>query len=292
MAKSEKPIGFLLGLGARPMPIYSGDVISFGREQQNSFVIEDALASRQHAVLTCSDKGTMSLKDLGSRNGTWLNNESIPPHQAIPVQGGDAVRIGGKVIYFISNDETAEQRKVTAQTTQKIFSAETVSTGWFFKDGQIVHADEDASGKPVLKAPPAPVTRGVTVTQEIRPIGARGHDSALSGNLHDQSLPQILQFIHSNAMTGELFVEGKRHHGAIAFNNGQIFFAQSGPVNGSFAVYHCARETDGHFRFEKTANPPNRAKNVTETTVQVILESCRRMDEAHSQDGGKQEKTG
>ncbi|MCW8133428.1 MAG: DUF4388 domain-containing protein [Planctomycetota bacterium] len=278
MAKSDKPIGFILGVGPRPMPVYAGDVVSFGRDQQNSFVIEDALASRQHAALTCNEKGEMTLTDLGSRNGTFMNNQPIPAHKATGMVGGDSFRIGGKVIYFISNDENFEPRKVSNQAVQKNATAETVSTGWFYKDGQVVQNTEETN-----KALPS-----VQVTQTIPRAAARNHEPALSGNLRDQGLPQIMQFLHSNSMTGELFVEGKRHQGVMAFDNGQVIFAQSGAINGAFAIYHCARESEGHFRFEKMPKPPNRPRNVTETTVQVILESCRRMDEAHTPQGGAQ----
>lgn len=269
------------------MPVYKGDVVTFGRDPQNSFVVDDALTSRQHAALACSDKGELTLTDLGSRNGTWKNNANIEAHKPIPILGGDTFRIGGKVVYFISNDENFEPRRASSQTVLRLATAETVSQGWFFKDGRIVKEGEaDAKSAP----PENPADVGVTRT--LVPLGARRHEPTLSGNLHDQGLPQILQFLHSSSMTGELFIEGKRHQGVIAFDQGQIVYAQTGAMNGSFAVYACARETEGHFRFEKMEKTPTRKRNVTETTVHVILESCRRMDEAHSpSQEPKEEKT-
>jgi len=289
MARTEPPLGWLLGSGPRPVPIYRSDVLTFGRDQQNAFFTEDALTSRRHAVIEATPAGQLVLRDLNSRNGTWLNNEVIQPQAMRELKSGDSVRVGGKLFYFISNTPDIEPRKLSTHATQQLTSMETLASNIYFKDGKIVEVKD---GQPV-QTPGAPAKREtkehslpdptlVTTTGTYKPLPVVEREiqaSALVGNLHDQGLPQILQFLHVNGMTGELIVEGKRMQGSMCFEKGQLFFAEAGAMSGPFAVYSCARESAGTFRFMKTTAMPARPKNITEPTLQVILESCRRMDE-------------
>ena len=57
-----------------------------------SLEYEDAV-SRRHARVY-SDGGQVFLEDLGSTNGTKLNNNAIAPHQPIPLKAGDKIQVG------------------------------------------------------------------------------------------------------------------------------------------------------------------------------------------------------
>jgi hypothetical protein len=52
--------------------------------------------SRQHAALARQGDGTYVLRDLGSTNGTTLNDNPAPiaPHTAVPISDGDRIRLG------------------------------------------------------------------------------------------------------------------------------------------------------------------------------------------------------
>jgi pSer/pThr/pTyr-binding forkhead associated (FHA) protein len=52
---------------------------------------EDAEASRRHAVVRSGPSG-LEIEDLGSSNGTWVNDERVAGTR--PLQAGDRVRIG------------------------------------------------------------------------------------------------------------------------------------------------------------------------------------------------------
>ncbi len=68
-----------------------------GRASANEIVIRTDQASRRHASINW-DGGQWILKDLGSRNGTYLNGTRIDgPH---PLDEGDAIQIAGFVIQF------------------------------------------------------------------------------------------------------------------------------------------------------------------------------------------------
>lgn len=49
--------------------------------------------SRVHAVLEYDDRG-LTLTDLGSRNGTFVDGQRLHPHHALSLQSGDLIRLG------------------------------------------------------------------------------------------------------------------------------------------------------------------------------------------------------
>lgn len=68
-----------------------GQVWSLGRSHENDAAFPDGGLSRRHACITLQD-GLPVLEDLGSRNGTFVNDERVLSPR--PLQGGDEVRMG------------------------------------------------------------------------------------------------------------------------------------------------------------------------------------------------------
>jgi hypothetical protein len=68
-----------------------------GRGDQADIVLEDSFASSQHARLA-PHGDVIVLEDLGSTNGTYLNDEPLRGPQ--PLHPGDRVRIGDSVFTF------------------------------------------------------------------------------------------------------------------------------------------------------------------------------------------------
>jgi hypothetical protein len=68
-----------------------GDGAIMGRGDQAEIRLEDPFASSRHARLT-PQGGIVVLEDLGSTNGTYLNEELLSGPQ--PLHQGDRVRIG------------------------------------------------------------------------------------------------------------------------------------------------------------------------------------------------------
>lgn len=54
--------------------------------------------SRRHALIRRMDHGYEVL-DLGSVNGTWLNDERLVPHRAYPLASGSHLRLGRMRLY-------------------------------------------------------------------------------------------------------------------------------------------------------------------------------------------------
>ena len=83
-------------------PVDRLGVCRVGRGSENTLVLPDGLASREHAMIRRNASGYCILTDLGSRNGTRLNGRPI----TTPTQlaNGDIVQIGQHQLLF-SQDE-------------------------------------------------------------------------------------------------------------------------------------------------------------------------------------------
>lgn len=68
-----------------------------GRTSECDVIISDVSVSHKHARISKSGRGFM-LEDLGSTNGTLLNNRKID--RLIPVKSGDTIKIGKTTFEF------------------------------------------------------------------------------------------------------------------------------------------------------------------------------------------------
>ena len=82
------------GTGSVPVPVQGTLVL--GRAVECDVRIEDTKLSRRHAELRCG--ATISLVDLGSRNGSYVRSERIPPNVPVPLRVGDAIAIGSTLL--------------------------------------------------------------------------------------------------------------------------------------------------------------------------------------------------
>lgn len=70
---------------------------TIGRASENDVVLPDQSISRRHAEIIMENGGESILKDLGSRNGTFLNGERIDTGR---LEDGDEVRVGMTTLVF------------------------------------------------------------------------------------------------------------------------------------------------------------------------------------------------
>lgn len=98
---------YLIGRG-RPMLIEGRDTITLGRyvPGQHSPTVDLTPhhaglmgVSRQHAVLLQQADG-YAIEDVGSTNGTWINEKRLSPNEPHPLENGDLVRLGQFVFYI------------------------------------------------------------------------------------------------------------------------------------------------------------------------------------------------
>ncbi len=81
-------------------------VLSFGRTADNQVQIDDLAVSNKHAQVMCEtgDKGKniYFLEDLGSTNGSFVNEKQIQKQQ---LHHKDTLRIGWNMFTFIDENE-------------------------------------------------------------------------------------------------------------------------------------------------------------------------------------------
>jgi hypothetical protein len=85
--------------------------ITIGRDSTCEVVISSHLVSRQHAQLVWADGGP-SVQDLGSRNGSSLNNAALEAHQPKPLKHGDVIGIGPWLARVVAHEATLTAMRV------------------------------------------------------------------------------------------------------------------------------------------------------------------------------------
>lgn len=77
--------------------------VSIGRDPGNDLVLDSELVSRRHAVLL-TDGPFVTIRDLGSRNGTHVNGRRI---QTGVLADRDVIEIGDCLLRFLAFDQEA-----------------------------------------------------------------------------------------------------------------------------------------------------------------------------------------
>lgn len=68
--------------------------IKVGRSSSNDFVVNESIVSGQHAIINVDDSGEVTIRDLNSTNGTFVDGKRIA--DTTKLKPGQVVRLGGK----------------------------------------------------------------------------------------------------------------------------------------------------------------------------------------------------
>ena len=82
--------------------LISEERTSIGRSPESEIFLDDVTVSRSHAVIE-RNGSTFALKDLGSLNGTYINNQSL---KTSSLTSGDEIQIGKFHLIFVSARNT------------------------------------------------------------------------------------------------------------------------------------------------------------------------------------------
>jgi pSer/pThr/pTyr-binding forkhead associated (FHA) protein len=82
-----------------------GDIRTIGRATGAQFVVEAPLVSRVHCRLTCSADGRLLVEDLGSTNGTYVDQQRV--EGAVPIAPGATLTVGRVGFAVTRSEETS-----------------------------------------------------------------------------------------------------------------------------------------------------------------------------------------
>ena len=88
--------------------------LAIGRAPESDIHLRDPSVSRQHALVYIEDEKAI-LEDMGSRNGTYVNEERV---KKVVLSKGDVVRIGNVTARFLMEGEVP--RELVTKKTQEV----------------------------------------------------------------------------------------------------------------------------------------------------------------------------
>lgn len=80
--------------------------LSIGRAADNQFVISDPKASAHHAIIHFNAQDYHTIADLGSTNGTFVNEQRVDPNNPRRLYTGDKIRIGDTIFAYEADSES------------------------------------------------------------------------------------------------------------------------------------------------------------------------------------------
>jgi Nif-specific regulatory protein len=89
--------------------------VSVGREPGNRIFLSDFSVSRRHCLIQC-DLQQVSITDLGSRNGTFVNGKPITTHL---LAHGDSVKIGDYQFLFLLDEGNATSASLPVELDER-----------------------------------------------------------------------------------------------------------------------------------------------------------------------------
>ena len=93
---------------------------SLGRSPKNTIVLDSQKVSRRHSLINVQNIGEFWLIDLGSSNGTFLNNRRL--HQPVRLSDQDQIVVGDRIFIFHQPEEITDDYRTTfvARTIREI----------------------------------------------------------------------------------------------------------------------------------------------------------------------------
>ena len=192
-----------------------GDFLSLGRGESNQLILEDSFVSRRHARIEKQPRsGLFVLKDMGSRNGVFLNGSRV--YQAA-LNNNDLITIGN--LKFRFSFERYDQK-------WNLF-AQSLSEKWSEQLSRIPHIAQ--SGCPVLLLGPSGSGKEA-LAQMIHKMSGRSQGPLISINCGalTESLVESELFGHTKgSYTG---ATGPRKGAFMSADKGTLFLDEIGDL--------------------------------------------------------------
>jgi len=114
-------------------------------------------------------------------------------------------------------------------------------------------------------------------TQNLKQISDKSEtQKGFSGDLNELSIVELVQMLNLNKKTGVLNINTPVP-GKIYLKDGQLYAVEANGKNGEEAMYELVAQSAGTFNF--VLKNVDVKQNITNSTMNVIMEACRIMDE-------------
>jgi adenylate cyclase len=108
---------------AEPVEIEIGNTATLGRSRDSTVCLNaNPLASRQHAMIRCHNGFQYQIIDLGSRNGTYVNEHRVVT--PVTLDSGARIRIGESEIIFSQEESAGDDEALEVTMAGTVGTAE------------------------------------------------------------------------------------------------------------------------------------------------------------------------
>lgn len=119
--------------------------LKIGRSSSNDIILDDMTVSSVHAIIEVQEDGQMFIKDLNSKNGTFVNDKLIALR--VPIFANDSIRVGNSQVNWVSyiNKPSRPLKPVPLQVSidsNEIVTKQTIGRS---PDNNIVFSQKDIS---------------------------------------------------------------------------------------------------------------------------------------------------
>jgi len=215
-----------------------------GRSNDCDITVGDVACSRRHARLTVGGEArrVLFIEDMGSRNGTYVNDQRIWDRTAI--KDGCLIRIGATVYLLAMEHEEGDEALIDTGTV----AIEKFSFG----------TDIDTDMLRVLRRDgPSPTN--------------------FAGKLETLNLIDVLQLLIYNQRSGCLNVKLRDGTGTVEVRAGDVLTAEYCDLEGFDALVAMARQNAGTFWLvERSRDCP---RTIREQSSHLLVELCKALDE-------------
>jgi pSer/pThr/pTyr-binding forkhead associated (FHA) protein len=232
---------FLVRYPDKPIQIPNKGKITIGRTDDNDIVLHESRVSRKHASIEFK-KPSYVLSDLGSSNGTFLNNVKISSPQTVSLQNWDKIRIASAVY--------------TARIVEK--------------QSEIMDEFKELRSRAHLE-----VTQLININELWNPDSQPG----FGGDLAHLCPVELFQMIEAGGKSGTLLLQTANGEGTFTICNGHIANALFNQKHGEEAVYDILTFNQGSFTFTPR-NIMDENPEIAMSITFLLIEGCRRLDEA------------
>jgi NADPH-dependent 2,4-dienoyl-CoA reductase/sulfur reductase-like enzyme/pSer/pThr/pTyr-binding forkhead associated (FHA) protein len=167
-------------------------IVTIGRQAGAYLLIDNDSVSRRHAEISFANKQYM-LRDLGSSNGTFVNETRLEADNVYILKPNDQVRFGKVKFTFLERGVRQAEGAMTLLRSESLAGTTTLhslSTGFFDPDGRDKSSLNTPSGQPVLNADGSLLLPGATQGLPAHIVATFKEDPALIVLVHGS--PQVV----------------------------------------------------------------------------------------------------